>query len=252
MKPERRRQLLQAFRFVLPWYLAVIGILGGVWLCILFYSRASPQLWDAAKSFASIIFGAVVGSLTVYVSQAAYERKKKRGELVARLPSLAYEATAALAEYFATRPTHVTSKGAHLFSPELAKLIRLEGALAQFEFEWRAVFSGRRARVAVNKMRQRIELAKEYFLSNEVNPRGAEKAVEWIIEQANHAGRVGADDAGVSLDDPGGLMFVRFGRVSEQDKRDLSFVDVPPPWKGSSPNAATGRSKSGSPRSKET
>ena len=90
---------------------------------------------DAAKSSVSIIFGAVVGALTVYVSQAIYERRKKRGELVARLPSLAYDATAALAEYFAARSTHVSSKGDHLFSPELAKLIRLDGALAQFEFE---------------------------------------------------------------------------------------------------------------------
>lgn len=156
-----RRELLLTLRAVLPWYLAVVGIPGAVWLCIHFYLQASPSLRAAAASSVSIVFGAVVGALTIYVGQAVYERRKKRGELIARLPALAYEATATLVESYAARGRNEEGKADSGLSLETSRMFRLDGAIAQFEIEWRAAFHSRKARAALNKMRQRINLTKD-------------------------------------------------------------------------------------------
>lgn len=230
MTPITRRDFLQALRLALPWYIAILGIPSAVWLSMRLYLQSSSQIRATVNSSISTIIGAVVGAATIYVGQAVFERRRKRGELVARLPGLAYDTTAALAEYLFARSRTPQKRETYLVSPELAKMLRLDGALAQFEIEWRVAFSGRRSRVAVRKFRERIVLAKEYFLSDEVDVGGADEAIDWILEQADKAGRFGAAEAGVSFTDPGGLKFVRFGRVTEQDKRDLSFVDSPPPW----------------------
>jgi len=95
-KPSDRELFVATARYVLPKYLFAVSLLGGLWAFVAFYSGASEQLRNITNSGISTVFGAVVGAITIYVGQAVYERRKKRGDLIAQLPALAYDATATL------------------------------------------------------------------------------------------------------------------------------------------------------------
>jgi hypothetical protein len=213
------------------WYLLLVLILFGAALSLHYYRGASQEFRGIANSGLSVLFGAVVGAITLYWGQAVSERRKKRGELLAELPVVAHEAIAALMEVYVARQSMNDKTTPVVLMTEAARLARVEGNAARFEFEWRLVFSGCKPRAAVNKLRQRIVLAKEFVLTaSSLSPEQVEQAIDWIAEQTERTAHHGSKEAGHPLIDPATIQFVGFRRVTEEDKRDLSFEDQPPPW----------------------
>jgi len=224
--------LWDVYRALLPWLLLVLVL----WWPVAWYSERHllraliPQtVIDAAISGLSVVFGAVVGAISIYVGQGVFERRKQRAELMARLPGLTHDANAALAEYWVVQNESATRLISRA-SPQALRLVRLEGELASFEIAWRTAFRRRRARAAMNKLRRRILAVREYIVSSRVSDEQAEEAFDWILEQADRTANFGSEDAGVSMYDPGETVFVGFRKATDQDFLDLSFEDIPPPW----------------------
>jgi hypothetical protein len=215
-------------------YFRLLLAIGGPLLVIKFYLSSAGPARDAANAAISVLFGALVGTLALFSGQALYDRRKTRGELVARLPALSHEAVAKLLEFYHFRATGEPHESRRTISPERAQLARLDGAIAEFQLLWWYAFRDRKTRLAAYKLRERIALVRDFFASEELPTReAASQAVDWILTQAEKTGQFAATEAGVSLTLTGGLVFVRFGKVTAQDKLDLSFKDTPPPWKGS-------------------
>lgn len=219
-------------RFALRIYAWTLFAIGAPVLCVWFYLLTSGRSRDAANSAISVLFGAFAATLALFLGQSFYDRRKKRGELLARLPALSYEAAVRISEYYRCRASDAARDRATKIAPERLELARLDGLLAEFELNWWHAFRKRRTRVAVHKLRTRISAVTDHLASPEL-PRFDDMTtgIDWILEQGEKAATFGAAEAGMSLALPGGIAFVHWGKVTPQDKLDLSLDDSPPPWK---------------------
>ena len=92
-------------------------------------------------------------------------------------------------------------------------------------------YSSRKVRAATVKLVSRLSKLHAYSLEEPYpNLAQTRKATHWAMSQAKELMDLMAKDAGIALISKSGFAFVGFHKVSDEDMRQLSFEDSPPPW----------------------
>jgi hypothetical protein len=186
-----------------------------------------------SESVVAAVVGAGLGSL-VMLFGTEYSRHRRnvwatRRQLLGEVLVFTYEYVALLCEAQASRlgkdekPADRFTFGAH-FS-------RMEGKVHDLELRiWKA-FPQRHPRAAFRKLCNRLDRSRDMLYTDDVvNPETFQRALDWIAEQRVAVGEHFCRAARLDPRDRARIVFVRFGRVTESDKRALSYEDESPPW----------------------
>ena len=181
----------------------------------------------------SAIVGAIIGSVMTQLlgTYIAYRKSKKTLRL-----QLLYQISAFYHEYMSEIEA-VHNERSHMISvPESLSyrcpaITKLNGRLMEFQWKVWKSFPQRRIRAAFTKLTNRLIHVSELHL--ESVPPDLQKswmACEWAGEMYEALLINMGELCGVILEDKARMVFVRFGKVTEKDLRELSFEDEPVPW----------------------
>lgn len=179
----------------------------------------------------SAIFGALATHIIGNFLSKYKEKKEKKHQLLGELSSFSYEYLSAFIEFYTTQRVANNREIDPPVQNCIAKLTSYRGKSLNFEVRIWQYFKDRKARAAYHKLLNRFE--KVYILLTGDNlppPDIFNSALVWIQEQIADSSRYFAKEAGFNPIDQERYYFVGFRKVTEQDKKELSFVDDDPPW----------------------
>ncbi len=175
--------------------------------------------------------GALVGSIATVLLTIITDRrkqlKKERYTIVSELALLGYDYMAALEELQSAQEDGNQS-GIWLRKSQITRLI---GNLVAAQFRIWTVFPERPVRAALARLISRCSTIYEYLSSQSRNKFEADNAIRWFASGLEEVTIQAAKAAKLPMKDPSRYYFIGFRKVTEQDKRLLSFEDQPPPWR---------------------
>lgn len=185
----------------------------------------------ADETILAAIIGAVVGSVVSYFLVVTTNRRKQvrdaRQGIIAELAHLGYDYSATLQELQAAKESNETGA----VRSHQAQLTRLDGSLVAIQTRLWNVFPQRRVRAALARFLDRCVTVSEYLSDKVRGAKDADVALSWLSTGLEELIKQSAVAARLPLRDPARAVWVGFRVVTPEDKRLLSFVDEPAPWK---------------------
>ena len=185
----------------------------------------------ANETILAAIIGAVVGSVASYFLIVTTNRRKQvrdaRQGIIAELAHLGYDYSATLQELQAAKESNETGA----VRSHQAQLTRLDGSLVAIQTRLWSVFPQTRVRAALARFLDRCVTVSEYLSDKARGAKDADVALSWLSTGLEELIKQLAVAAHLPLRHPARPVWVGFRVLTPEDKRLLSFVDEPPPWK---------------------
>jgi len=182
------------------------------------------------------VIGAGLGALLMLAGAEYFQHRRDRWatrrKLLGEVMAFTFEYIALLYEAYATLRKEDTLDARLTLG---ARFARMNGQVCDLELRIWQVFRQRLARAAFRKLCNRLNCSRDLlFTPDGVAQEAFQVALDWIHEQRAAVGEHLCAAARVNPTDPARIVFVHFGRVTEADKRALSYEDEPPPWERTS------------------
>ena len=176
------------------------------------------------------VVGALIGSIATVLLTIITDRrkqlKKDRYAIVSELALFGHDYMAALEELQSAQEERKQSE----IWLRMAQITRLQGNIVAVQFRLWSVFPERPVRAALARLISRCSTIFEYLSSLSRSKFEADNAIRWFASGLEEVTIQAAKVAQLPMSDPSRPYFIGFRKVTEQDKRLLSFEDQPPPW----------------------